>query len=53
VRLKSGAPQVTFDYPCHHSPKSAAGTWMTVSSTPLLLSADGSAIPDLEIRQAQ
>jgi hypothetical protein len=53
VRLKGNAPPVTFDYPCQHSPKSAAGTWMTVSSTPLLLSADGSAIPDLEIRQAQ
>jgi hypothetical protein len=52
VRLKGDAPQVTFDYPCHHSPKSAAGTWMAVSSTPLLLSADGSVIPDLEIRQA-
>ena len=53
VRLKSDTPQVTFDYPCHRSPKSAAGTWMTVSSTPLLLSADGPVIPDLEIRQAQ
>lgn len=54
VRLKGDAPKVNFDYPCSRSPKPASGVWMAVSSTPLLLTgADGSAIPDLEIRSVK
>lgn len=54
VRLKGDSPKVNFDYPCSQSPKPGSGVWMTVSSTPLLLtSTDGAAIPDLEIRSAK
>ncbi len=54
VRLGGDSPKVNFDYPCNHSPKPASGVWMAVSSTPLLLtSADGSDIPDLDIRSAE
>ncbi|WP_315833631.1 cellulase family glycosylhydrolase [Bradyrhizobium prioriisuperbiae] len=54
IRLKGGTPKVDFDTPCNRSPKPASGAWMTVSSTPLLLtSTDGSVIPDFEIRSAK
>ncbi len=54
VRLREDSPKVTYDYPCNRSSTPASGGWMAVSSTPLLLtSADGSAIPDLDIRSVE
>jgi hypothetical protein len=53
ARLKADAPNATFETPCDASPRSASGAWMPVSSTPLLITAGGSAVPDLEIRLAK
>lgn len=53
VRIKSDLPNVTFEYPCDGSSRPASGIWMTVSSTPLLITASGNAVPDLEIRAAR
>jgi len=53
VRLKVDAPDATFANPCDESPKPAAGVWMAVSTTPLLIEARGNAVPDLEIRAAR
>jgi hypothetical protein len=50
VRLKSDLPNVTFQHPCDGSSRPASGAWMAVSSTPLLITADGNAAPDLEMR---
>ncbi len=53
VRLKGDLPNVTFEHPCDGSSKPASGSWMAVSSTPLLISADGKSVPDFEIRSAK
>jgi hypothetical protein len=50
IRFKGDAPKVSFEYPCDPSPKPAAGSWMTVSSTPLLVTADGTSIPEFDVR---
>lgn len=50
IRLKADAPKATFEYPCDSTPKPATGAWMTVSSTPLLVNADGAAIPAFDVR---
>ena len=50
IRLKGDAPKVSFEYPCDPSPKPAAGAWMTVSSTPLLVKADETSIPEFDVR---
>ena len=53
VRLRSDAPNVTFQHPCEASANAAAGNWMTVTGTPLLVSARGGAVPDFEMRPAR
>ena len=53
VRLKGEVPNVNFSYPCGGAPRPASGIWMTVSRTPLLISAGSSALPELQIRSAQ
>lgn len=53
VRLKTEIPNATFANPCDPSTRSASGVWMPVSSTPLLISANGGGVPDLEVRQAR
>lgn len=53
VRLRSDAPNATFETPCDSSARSASGAWMPVSGTPLLISASGGAVPDLDVRQVR
>jgi len=53
VRLKGDASDATFQSPCDASTKSAKGAWMPVSSTPLLITAVGGTVPDLELRPAR
>jgi hypothetical protein len=53
VRLKSDSPNMTFERPCDGASSPASGVWMPVSSTPLLVTVDGSAVPDFEIRPAR
>lgn len=52
VRLK-GDQQATFATPCDQATRPAAGVWIPVSSTPVLIAANNSAIPALEIRPAR
>lgn len=52
VRLK-GDQQATFASPCDQATRPAAGAWIPVSSTPVLIAANNSAIPALEIRPAR
>ncbi|MCA6125522.1 hypothetical protein J6500_27025 [Bradyrhizobium sp. WSM 1704] len=53
VRLKGDVPNATFETPCEASAEPASGGWMPVSSTPLLITAVGGALPDLELRPAR
>ncbi|WP_245301788.1 hypothetical protein [Bradyrhizobium sp. LTSP885] len=53
ARLKADAPHATFEAPCDASAQPASGAWMPVSSTPLLITAVGGTVPDLEIRPAR
>jgi hypothetical protein len=53
VRLKSDLPNATFEYPCDGSSRPASGIWMAVSSTPLLVTVGGGAVPDFEMRAAR
>jgi hypothetical protein len=53
ARLRGDAPNATFANPCDASARPAAGAWMPISSTPLLISTSGSIIPDLDIRPAR
>lgn len=53
VRLKSDLPNATFAHPCDGTSRPATGVWMPVSSTPLLVTADGGTIPDFEMRPAK
>ncbi|QPF88089.1 hypothetical protein IC762_12970 [Bradyrhizobium genosp. L] len=53
ARLKADVPDATFATPCDASAKPASGAWMPVSSTPLLITAVGGVVPDLELRPAR
>lgn len=53
ARLSSDLPDATFAKPCEASAKPAAGVWMQVTSTPLLITANSGTIPALEIRPAR
>lgn len=53
ARLKADAPEATYQIPCDASAKPASGAWMPVSSTPLLITAVGGVVPDLELRPAR
>lgn len=52
VRLK-GDQQASFATPCEPTARPASGAWIPVSSTPVLIAANSSAIPALEIRPAR
>lgn len=52
VRLK-GDQQASFATPCDPTARPASGVWVPVSSTPVLIAANNSAIPALEIRPAR
>ena len=53
ARLSSDLPNATFAHPCDASAKPAAGVWMPVSSTPLLIMANSGTVPALELRPAR
>lgn len=53
ARLKTDLPNVNFENPCDETARPASGVWMPVSSTPLLISVNGGAVPDIEIRPAK
>lgn len=52
IRLKGDPQGATFALPCDPAAKPATGAWIPVSSTPVLIAANG-AIPALEIRPAR
>jgi hypothetical protein len=53
ARLKADAPNASFEMLCDGAAQPASGVWMPVSNTPLLISATGGTLPDLEIRPAR
>jgi len=53
VRLKADSQGVTFDHPCGEASRPAPGQWTAISATPLLITMDGSTIPDFELRVAE
>jgi hypothetical protein len=53
VRLSGDLPNATFTHPCDAAAKPAAGVWMPVSSTPLLITANTAAVPALELRPVE
>ncbi|WP_246756577.1 hypothetical protein [Bradyrhizobium diazoefficiens] len=53
VRLKSDFPRATFEAPCDTSAKPAFGAWIPVSSTPILITANSNAVPEVDIRPAR
>lgn len=50
VRLKNADPNAEIRYVCQQAPAPAAGAWTALSTTPLLVSVKGTAVPDFEIR---
>ncbi len=50
VRLKNAEPNAEIGYVCRQAPGPAAGAWTALSTTPLLVSVKGTAVPDFEIR---
>ena len=50
VRLKNAEPNAEIRYVCQQAPGPAAGAWTALSTTPLLVSVKGTAVPDFEIR---
>jgi len=50
VRLKNTEPHAEISYVCQQAPAPAAGAWTALSTTPLLVSVQGTAVPDIEIR---
>lgn len=53
IRLKGDQQGTSFAMPCDPTAKPASGVWIPVSSTPVLIAANDSAVPALEIRPAQ
>lgn len=53
VRLRDDLPGATYATPCDSAARPASGIWMPVRSTPLLITANNSSIPPLEIRPAR
>lgn len=50
IRIKDDQQGASFAMPCDATAKPASGVWIPVSSTPVLIAANDSAIPALEIR---
>jgi len=53
IRLKGDQPSASFAMPCDQTARPASGVWIPVSSTPVLIAANDSAVPALEIRPAR
>ncbi|WP_339028161.1 cellulase family glycosylhydrolase [Bradyrhizobium symbiodeficiens] len=53
IRLKGDQQGASFAMPCDQTAKPASGVWIPVSSTPVLIAANDSAVPALEIRPAR
>ncbi|PIT01903.1 hypothetical protein TSA1_14795 [Bradyrhizobium nitroreducens] len=53
IRLKGDQQGASFAMPCDPAARPAAGVWIPVSSTPVLIAANDSAVPALEIRPAR
>ncbi|QOZ75416.1 hypothetical protein XH83_08150 [Bradyrhizobium sp. CCBAU 53351] len=53
IRLKGDQQGASFAMPCDQAAKPASGVWIPVSSTPVLIAANDSAVPTLEIRPAR
>ncbi len=53
IRLKGDPQGATVAMPCDSTARPASGAWIPVSSTPVLIAANDSAIPALEIRPAR
>lgn len=53
IRPKGEAPGISFGHPCDDGPRPASGQWTAVSATPLLVTTDGAAIPDFDLRVAE
>jgi len=53
IRLKGDQQGASFAMPCDQTAKPASGVWIPVSSTPVLIAANDSAVPALEIRSAR
>ncbi|WP_298241335.1 cellulase family glycosylhydrolase [uncultured Bradyrhizobium sp.] len=53
IRLKGDQQGASFAMPCDQAAKPASGVWIPVSSTPVLIAANDSAVPALEIRPAR
>lgn len=53
IRLKGDPQGASFAMPCDQAARPASGVWIPVSSTPVLIAANDSAVPTLEIRPAR
>jgi hypothetical protein len=53
VRLRGDFSRATFEAPCDASARPASGAWISVSSTPTLITVNSNAVPDVEIRPAR
>ncbi len=53
IRLKGDQQGASFAMPCDQAAKPASGVWIPVSSTPVLIATNDSAVPALEIRPAR
>jgi hypothetical protein len=53
IRLKGDFPRATFEAPCDEAAKPASGAWIPVSSTPILITANSNAVPEIDIRSAR
>ncbi|WP_035675772.1 hypothetical protein [Bradyrhizobium liaoningense] len=53
IRIKGDPQGASFAMPCDQTAKPASGVWIPVSSTPVLIASNDSAVPALEIRPAR
>ncbi|WP_407184968.1 hypothetical protein [Bradyrhizobium centrosematis] len=53
IRLKGDQPGASYAMPCDQTAKAASGAWIPISSTPILIATNDSAVPALEIRPAR
>lgn len=53
IRLKGDFPRATFEAPCDASATPAFDAWIPVSSTPVLITVNSAAIPEVDVRPAR
>ena len=53
IRLRGDQQGASFAMPCDQAARPASGVWIPVSSTPILIATNDSAVPALEIRPAR